>query len=271
MNKGWLSVVSGLLSVMLVALLVLHFVDHSNLVKTEAQVNSLEKTVASLQTSLSSLSAAQVSSAVDQNTVNNLMTDLKASVVRISTTGTGFVGSGSGFLIDNAGYLLTNQHVIDGTTSINISLSDATSFTAKVVDSDATRDLALLKLDSTRTDFPMLHFDLTGEPQDGTQVLLAGFPLGLELSGPVSFSRGIVSAVRVINGLNYIQTDAAINAGNSGGPLVSMAGKALGVCTGKVTSQTDQVVGLGLVIPIKDALNFITQGHIPCDSCHEIR
>ena len=270
-NKLFSIVTSGLLSVLLVVIFILHFADHSNLVKTTNQVSSLEKTIASLQAGLASLDTSQASSPVDQNAVSAVMTEVKASVVRINTTGTGFVGSGSGFLVDNAGYILTNNHVVDGANSINVSLSDNTSYLAQVMDTDASRDLALLKLESTRLDFSMLHFELSTPPQDGVQVLLAGFPLGLELSGPVSFSRGIISASRVIDGLNYIQTDAAINPGNSGGPLVDLAGKAVGVCTGKVTSQTDQVVGLGLAIPISDAFNFITQGHVPCNACHEIR
>ena len=267
MNKRWFSTAtSSALSVLLIALFVLYFLDHNNLAKTAAKVGSLEKTVASLQADTS----GSAGSIIDQGTVSAIMTELKDSVVRVNTSGAGFLGSGSGFLVDNSGWVLTNQHVLEGAQSVSVSLSDSSNYPASVMDSDSTHDLALLKLDSTRTDFPMLHFDLTGEPQPGTQVLVAGFPLGLELSGPVSFSRGIVSAVRVINGLNYIQTDAAINSGNSGGPLVNLAGLALGVCTGKVTSQTDQVVGLGLAIPIKDALDFITQGHIACESCHEI-
>ena len=271
MSKTWNLILTGLLVATTPALFVLRFEDSSRLKQTSSQVTSLNETIATLQSSVAILGVSPTSTSVTQDTVTAVMTRVKAATVRIDVTGSGFIAEGSGFLIDTAGYVITNDHVVQGATEIHVTLADGTVYPAKVANGDPLRDLALLKLTSDRTDFPIIHFDLSGVPAAGDQVLTAGFPLGLELSGPLSFTRGIVSAVRVIANLNYIQTDAAINAGNSGGPLVNLAGQVVGVCTASVTDPNTQVVGIGLAIPIGDVLNFITSGKVACSSCHEIR
>jgi serine protease Do len=97
-----------------------------------------------------------------------------------------------------------------------------------------------------------------------------GFPLGLELSGAASYSNGIVSALRTINGLQYIQTNAAMNAGNSGGPVIDMQGMLVGMVEGSVTDPNTTVEGLGLAIPVADVLKFIDSGRISCANCHYV-
>lgn len=265
MNKTWNIILTSLLVISMISLFVLHFEDAANLKRTSNQVTTLNQTISSLQIDLAS------GTSVTQATITATMTLLKAATVLINVTGTGFAASGSGFLVDNAGYIITNHHVIDGANAIDVTIADGTTFPATIADDDSVRDLALLKLNSTRTDFASLHFALSVPPAAGDQVLLAGFPLGLQLTGPVSFSRGIISAVRLFNGLNFIQTDAAINAGNSGGPLVNLAGQVDGVCTESIIDPNVQVAGLGLAVPIDDVLKFITSGHTPCASCHEVR
>jgi S1-C subfamily serine protease len=265
MNKRLNLIITSLLIVSIAGLFVLSFEDTAKIKHTDSQVTSISQAISSLESNLAS------GTSTNQTSVTATMTMLKASTVLINVSGTGFTAAGSGFLVDNSGYIITNQHVVEGANGIKVTLSDGTIFPATLVDNDSVRDLALLKLNSTRTDFPWLHFALSTQPSAGDQVLVAGFPLGLELTGPVSFSRGIISAVRVVNGLNFIQTDAAINAGNSGGPLVNLAGQVDGVCTESVTDPNIQVTGLGLAIPIADVLKFITSGHIACTSCHEVR
>ena len=86
-----------------------------------------------------------------------------------------------------------------------------------------------------------------------------GFPLGTELAGPATVTKGIVSAMRVLDGLNYIQTDAAINPGNSGGCLVTLDGKMIGVPSAGIVTQTLDIEDIGLAIPIDNILTFVQQ------------
>ena len=105
------------------------------------------------------------------------------SVVRIDFTGDGIVGVGSGFIITGNGYVVTNQHVISEAVSITVTLSTGDAFEATVSDSNADRDLALLKLSSSRTDFPEIGLATASVVQVGTTVAAVGYPLGLELIG----------------------------------------------------------------------------------------
>jgi S1-C subfamily serine protease len=188
------------------------------------------------------------------------------AVVRIDVTGSAFKVSGSGFIVDESGYVLTNQHVIVSSTSIQVTLMTNDIYAATVVDTDKKRDIALLKITSKRTDFPTISLGTAKDAAVGDQVLAVGFPLGPELAGPASFTGGIVSAIRTIDGLAYIQTDAAINSGNSGGPLVDIQGMVVGICTAALVESNAQ--GIGLAIPIADVLQFIDSGRVPCSNCH---
>lgn len=270
MTRVWNVVIAVLLVVTTGGILYVYYDSAGKISQADTRINALNDKISTLQNDITSITANSTDVYVNQAFVSGIMTQIKAAVVRIDVSGTGFVGAGSGFIIDNAGFIITNQHVIDNAISITATLDDGTNFPVKILDIDPERDLALLKIESTRSDFSMLHFALSPEPAAGEQVLTAGFPLGLELGGPVSFTRGIISAVRNVNGLKYIQTDAAINSGNSGGPLVKITGQVVGVCTANITGPNNEVVGLGLAIPISEVLNFITRGNVSCGSCHEI-
>ncbi len=125
---------------------------------------------------------------------------------------------------------------------------------------DADRDMAVIKMLSDRTDFPYLELGSIDDVFTGEQVIAAGFPIGLELSGPATFTSGIVSTIRNIGGFTNIQTDAALNSGNSGGPLIDLDGKVLGICTGKVYSNSSGAVeGIGLAITVDEATALIQQ------------
>ena len=129
-------------------------------------------------------------------------------------------------------------------------------------------DLALLKMSSSRMDFPDIQLGSASNAAVGDSILVVGFPLGLELSGPASYSNGIVSAIRTINGLRYVQTNAATNSGNSGGPVIGMQGTLVGIVEGSVIDPNTTVEGLGLVIPVADVLKFIDSGRISCLNYH---
>ena len=270
MNKAWnVSVVIILLAFSL-TFSVLYLSSLNRLNQANDRLDSLTQTFTTLQEDVNTLKTSTPTSEIDQQAVSAMMVQIKNATVRIDVTGNGFVAAGSGFIVDNSGFIITNQHVVDLADTINATLSDGTTYSADVIDADASRDLALLKISSGRLDFPVLHFLLSRNPIEGEEVITAGFPLGLELAGPISFTRGIVSAIRTIDGANFIQTDAAINSGNSGGPLVNLKGLLVGVCTANITDPNLQIVGMGLAIPVHDVLNFVTSGKVACDSCHEI-
>ena len=141
----------------------------------------------------------------------------RAGVVRVA-------GSGSGFVVDSAGYILTNAHVVGGAGRFTVVLSNGIGLTSSVVASDAARDIALLKVDTTRQ---LTVLPLATEAREGDEVVALGYPLDLE--GGMTVTRGIVSAFRTLGGVTHIQTDAALNPGNSGGPLLNIKGEVVGM------------------------------------------
>jgi S1-C subfamily serine protease len=180
---------------------------------------------------------------------------LEPSVVYIEVeTGHFGAGSGSGVILTEDGYVMTNYHVIDGNTSIEVTLSDGNSYSATVIDGDQGLDLAILKLNSSRNDFPAA---VLGDYEDitiGEGVIALGFPFPTDLGQELSVSSGIVSSLRFIEGYEYIQTDAAINSGNSGGPLVNLKGEVIGINSWVFTSGE----GLGFSIPVNNMKEFIS-------------
>ena len=158
------------------------------------------------------------------------------------------VSLGSGFIIDRAGIVVTNNHVIDDADDITVTLNDGREFSARVRGKDRETDLAVLQLDAPGVKFPYVTFGDDSNARVGDWVVAIGNPFGL--GGSVTV--GIVSARnRDINSGQYddfIQTDAAINRGNSGGPLFDMNGKVIGVNTA-IFSQTGGSVGVGFAIP----------------------
>jgi serine protease Do len=164
---------------------------------------------------------------------------------------------GSGFVIDPSGYIVTNHHVIDGAEEVTVRFSDDTVLTAEIVGSDADTDLALLKVE---TDEPLVaaQWGRSDQTRIGDWVMAIGNPFGL--GGTVT--AGIVSArQRDINAGRYddfIQTDAAINRGNSGGPMFNLEGDVIGVNTA-IFSPSGGSVGIGFAIPSNLASNIIRQ------------
>ena len=167
------------------------------------------------------------------------------------------VSLGSGFIIDPSGVVVTNNHVIDNADEITVTLNDGREFQATVRGRDRETDLAVLQLQGDAR-FPHVEFGGLDRARVGDWVIAVGNPFGL--GGSVTV--GIVSARnRDINSGNYddyIQTDAAINRGNSGGPLFDMTGKVIGVNTA-IYSQTGGSVGVGFAVPSDLAQTVIGQ------------
>lgn len=165
---------------------------------------------------------------------------------------------GSGFIISEDGYIITNNHVIDGAEKINIKLKGSeTNFPAEVVGVDEVMDIALLKI-SVKATLPYVEFDETNSQRIGDMVIVAGNPYNLG----ISVSTGIISALnrnlRMSSFDNFIQTDAAINKGNSGGPMFNLKGKVIGL-TSTIYSPDGENIGIGFAMPVSDLLPTVEE------------
>jgi S1-C subfamily serine protease len=210
------------------------------------------------------LTQADAAPAYDVEEQQNIAVYKKAlpSVVNITSTAVQFdffygpvpqQGQGSGFILDKQGHILTNNHVIDNAQRLEVTLSDKHKYKATVVGVDKGHDLALLLISA-----PNLQPATLAESESltvGQRVYAIGNPFGL--SG--TMTRGIISAIRSIRGPNNnpiedaIQTDAAVNPGNSGGPLLNSRGEVIGITTLIANNGADQSSGIGFAIPVNTA------------------
>jgi len=166
---------------------------------------------------------------------------------------------GSGFLISRDGYLITNNHVVVGADEIQVTLNDRRVFNAQVIGLDEPSDLALLKVDAD--DLPYVGFGDSDELRVGEWVLAIGSPFGLEFSaaaGIVSAKGRSVPGRTSYNYMAFIQTDVAINQGNSGGPLFNLEGDVIGI-NSQILSSTGGSNGISFSIPSNVAINVIEQ------------
>ncbi len=164
---------------------------------------------------------------------------------------------GSGVIATSDGYIITNAHVIDGASSIKVTLQSGDTYTAEVVGSDTVTDLALLKIDEK--DLAAAEFGTSSDLQVGDSVIAVGNPGGSSFESSATF--GYISALNrtVTTSTEYqmtcIQTDAAINPGNSGGALVNSAGQVIGITSSKIVDESYE--GLGFAIPVDSVLSVI--------------
>ena len=171
------------------------------------------------------------------------------------------ISTGSGFFISADGYALTNCHVIDGATSVSITTRDGKFFGATIVGSDSTNDVALLKVDAQN--LPYVTIGSSAALIVGDQVAAIGNPLGeLTSTMTVGYVSGKERSVSTDNTIiNMIQTDAAINSGNSGGPLFNMKGEVIGITTAKYSGNSSSgasIEGIGFAIPIDDVMKVVS-------------
>ncbi len=178
---------------------------------------------------------------------------------RFSATGTGV---GSGFIYTSSGYVLTNAHVVEGATAIEVTLADGRTFTGTVAASDTAADLAVVKVDATG--LPTATVGNSSGVKIGEFVIAIGSPLGdynnSVTSGIISGAGRSITVADELTGrprnlTNLFQTDAAINAGNSGGPLVDAAGDVIAVNSATASNAE----GLGFAIPINAAASIMAK------------
>ena len=166
---------------------------------------------------------------------------------------------GSGFLISADGFVITNNHVVEGADQIQVTLNDRRVFDAEVVGLDEPSDIALLKLDAA--DLPFVEFGDSEAVRVGDWVLAIGSPFGLEFSaaaGIVSAKGRSVPGNSAYNYMAFIQTDVAINQGNSGGPLFNLEGDVVGI-NSQILSSTGGSNGISFSIPSNVAMNVVAQ------------
>ncbi|WP_210409795.1 S1C family serine protease [Leptospira biflexa] len=167
-------------------------------------------------------------------------------------------GLGSGIVLNEDGYVMTNHHVIQNMDKFTVKLKNKSEYEAKLIGSDPTADIALLKISAPKgTLVPSLIGD-SSKVRVGNWAIAIGAPLGLEQS----FTVGVVSAIQRggldKSGLAYIQTDAAINQGNSGGPLLNIRGEVIGI-NRMIVSQSGGSDGIGFAIPINEARRVVEE------------
>ena len=236
--------------------------DFRNQMETvQAQVNKLtpQSTGVSVSgTSGDGLSASQVY-ARNVNAVVLIESTVVSELYGQTATG---VSSGSGFVISQDGYVVTNFHVVEGASSVNVVMFDGKTYPAALVGYDSTNDIALLKVEATG--LTAVTLGSSDALIVGDQVVAIGNPLGELTStltvGYVSAKERTVSTDGTV--INMIQTDAAINSGNSGGPLFNMKGEVVGITTAKFSGASSSgatIEGIGFAIPIDDVLEELSE------------
>jgi len=190
----------------------------------------------------------------------------KAVVEVSAASGSSFGGAqaraqGSGFVFDDKGHIVTNQHVVAGASSISVSFWNGAEFAAKVVGTDPSTDLAVLRVDAPRSLLAPLDLANSNAVKVGDAVLAFGSPFGLEgtvTSGIVSALHREMTAPNNYTITDTIQTDAAINHGNSGGPLLDRRGRVIGV-DAQIESESGGSDGVGFAIPSNTVGSIVRQ------------
>lgn len=163
-------------------------------------------------------------------------------------------GVGSGFIISADGYVMTNAHVVDGADEVYVTLTDKREFKAKIIGSDKRTDVALVKIEGSN--LPRLMMGDSDKIRAGEWVIAIGSPFGLENT----VTAGIISAKARDTGdyLPLIQTDVAVNPGNSGGPLINMRGEVIGI-NSQIYSRSGGYMGISFAVPIDEAMRVADQ------------
>lgn len=163
-------------------------------------------------------------------------------------------GEGSGFIISGDGFVLTNAHVVEGANEVYVTLTDKREFKAKIIGADERTDVALVKIEANN--LPVLRIGDVNRLRVGEWVVAIGSPFGLENS----VTAGIVSAKQRETGsdISFIQTDVAVNPGNSGGPLINIRGEAVGI-NSQILSPVGSFIGISFAIPIDEAMRIADQ------------
>jgi len=185
-----------------------------------------------------------------QREITEIVEKVRPAIVRLETHD--YVGTG--MIVGRTGYTLTCNHIIKDVQSVTVTLYDGREYNATVVSRDERRDLGIVKISATGVDFSCVSLGNSEQLKKGEEILVIGYSLGLE--GETTVSKGIISAFRSVEGVDLIQTDAAVNIGCSGGPLLNLRGDVVGVVTFKLYGEA--VEAMGFAITINSAKEFIS-------------
>lgn len=221
--------------------------DQNQPIEKQPENVSLQKSYPSLE---------QLAAPENAMALPDIYDKVSPSVVGVSCTLARSSATGTGIIISEDGYIITNAHVVQDALSIMIVDSRLNEYEAKVVGADSQTDLAVLKVEASG--LTPCEFGKSGELRIGELAVVIGNPLGLDLYG--TMTTGIISGLnRTItigeNKMTLIQTQASINKGNSGGPLINAYGQIIGITSAKVNSAYGE--GLGFAIPIDEALPIV--------------
>ncbi|MCF7910225.1 trypsin-like peptidase domain-containing protein, partial [Candidatus Pacearchaeota archaeon] len=220
----------------------------TSIIETKEDVIKLNEEIGSIDAQFSELDQEFTKlKATTSSDFSGIIEDAVKSVVTIKTD----ISQGTGFIINEEGYLVTNYHVIEGARAAGVYTYEGTQHKVSLIGSNKDQDLALLKIDGN---FQRLKLTNSENIQIGQKVIAIGNPLGLQFS----VSEGIVSAVHRPgpNGLEaYIQTDAALNPGNSGGPLINKEGEVIGINNFKIGSGES----LGFALESNYVIDFVNE------------
>ena len=215
----------------------------------QAEQNQAALAVAALEALVKGNSSGQVASVPKYGA---LIAQIDPVVVKFTATG-GLRGFGSGVLVTSNGYVLTVLHSVTGASNIKVTLNTGEQFDATIYATDVTTNLALLKINTTRTNLPFVNLGSMAALSTGQIVMAAGYPQSADLPGPATFTIGIVSALRTATDFNYIQSDAPIAPGSGGGGLFTLDGKVVGIAA---TAEPD-TNGIFEFIPIALAATLL--------------
>ena len=211
------------------------FTDHGNTVVRQVTVQNGEAVASTLPLS-----------------VNSIYRRAYRGAVEITARGTGNAAEGSGFVYDSSGHIVTNDHVVEGAQSFSVKFWNGKTYSAQLIGGDSSTDLAVLKVNAPASQLYPLTIGSSSKLVVGDPVVAIGSPFGLEetvTSGIVSaLHRSIASLNRGFSISDSIQTDAAINHGNSGGPLLNAQGQVIGV-NAQIRSDSGDNAGVGFAIP----------------------
>lgn len=187
--------------------------------------------------------------------ISDMVQSIEGGLVQILTP----TGSGSGFVVSEDGLIVTNAHVVEQHSSVTVRFVDGASLTGQVLGRNETVDLSVVKVNAG---FPLqpMEMDNSGSARVGDEAIAMGFPLGDELGQNYTVTSGIVSSRRTYGSVEYIQTDAAVNPGNSGGPLVNRNGQVIGINTSSYSGTHDNISFAISVSVVRENFDSLVSG-----------
>jgi putative serine protease PepD len=209
--------------------------------------------------------AERVASSQSQSSIASVVESALPSVVQVTIEGVGDAnpfpgipaptvrGLGSGWLFDSNGHVVTNQHVVDGAEKVTVAFQDGTEVSARVVGSDASTDVAVLELEDVPDSATPLELGSTSALELGDPLVAIGSPLGLQGTVTSGIVSGLGRDIEAPDGFTIdgaVQTDAALNHGNSGGPLLDLDGRVVGM-NAQIASDSGANSGIGYAIPVE--------------------